>query len=123
MNTTSFENDWKTVLENIKQTVSKPSFETWLRDLKAEEKEENHLVITCPNEFSRDWVENRYGGMIFSHLLAVCKKEYTLAFVTKENPMIPHAPLSSLEHSSILQELLHEVKCLRQELKEIRNKK
>ncbi|MBB5174784.1 chromosomal replication initiator protein DnaA [Texcoconibacillus texcoconensis] len=55
---------WEQALNHIEQKVSKPSFETWLKSTKAEHFDQETLTIVAPNEFARDWLENRYSGII-----------------------------------------------------------
>ncbi|AXI07491.1 chromosomal replication initiator protein DnaA [Oceanobacillus zhaokaii] len=55
---------WLATLEKIEEKVSKPSFDTWLKNTKAEALEKNTLVISAPNEFARDWLETQYTELI-----------------------------------------------------------
>ncbi|WP_085993783.1 chromosomal replication initiator protein DnaA [Oceanobacillus senegalensis] len=55
---------WVATLEKIEEKISKPSFDTWLKNTKAESLEKNTLVISAPNEFARDWLENQYTDLI-----------------------------------------------------------
>ena len=55
---------WVATLEKIEEKVSKPSFETWLKNTKAEALEKNTLVVSAPNEFARDWLETQYTDLI-----------------------------------------------------------
>ncbi|RLL41732.1 chromosomal replication initiator protein DnaA [Oceanobacillus piezotolerans] len=55
---------WVATLEKIEERVSKPSFETWLKNTRAEALEKNTLVISAPNEFARDWLETQYTDLI-----------------------------------------------------------
>ena len=50
---------WDKALANIETKVSKPSYDTWLKSTKAHSLQGNSLVITAPNEFARDWLEER----------------------------------------------------------------
>ncbi|RKQ33056.1 chromosomal replication initiator protein DnaA [Oceanobacillus halophilus] len=55
---------WVATLEKIEEKISKPSFDTWLKNTKAEALDKNTLVISAPNEFARDWLENQYTDLI-----------------------------------------------------------
>ncbi len=55
---------WKLVLTEVEKKVSKPSFETWLKATKANELRNDVIVITAPNEFARDWLEDHYSDLI-----------------------------------------------------------
>ena len=51
---------WNAALANIRKKISKPSFDTWLKSTKAHSLKGISLVITAPNEFARDWLEEHY---------------------------------------------------------------
>ena len=57
------------VLANIEKKISKPSFETWLKSTKAHSLQGDTLTVTAPNEFARDWLEERYSHLISDVLL------------------------------------------------------
>ncbi|WCK54526.1 chromosomal replication initiator protein DnaA [Aneurinibacillus sp. Ricciae_BoGa-3] len=72
---------WDTALANIQTKLSKPSFETWLKSTKATALDDNTLLITAPNEFTRDWLESRYSDLITETLYEVTGKHMTIKFV------------------------------------------
>src|SRR5690606_17421936 len=41
-----------------------PSYDTWLKNTKAVDLSKNTLIISAPNEFARDWLENQYTKVI-----------------------------------------------------------
>ncbi|NEU32659.1 chromosomal replication initiator protein DnaA [bacterium LRH843] len=55
---------WNLVLVEIEKKVSKPSFETWLKATKANDIQNEVIIITAPNEFARDWLEDHYAELI-----------------------------------------------------------
>lgn len=72
---------WDTTLSHIQTRISKPSFETWLKSTKATSIDDNTLLITAPNEFTRDWLESRYSELILETLYEVTGKVITIKFV------------------------------------------
>ncbi|WP_332692417.1 chromosomal replication initiator protein DnaA [Halalkalibacter lacteus] len=54
---------WEQALAEIEKKVSKPSFETWLKATKANDIQNDTIVITAPNEFARDWLEDHYAEL------------------------------------------------------------
>jgi chromosomal replication initiator protein len=72
---------WDTTLSHIQTRISKPSFETWLKSTKATSLDDNTLLITAPNEFTRDWLESRYSDLILETLYEVTGKVITIKFV------------------------------------------
>ncbi|MGE6376810.1 DnaA N-terminal domain-containing protein [Peribacillus muralis] len=41
--------------------MSRPSYETWCKDVIASPDENGLKTLAAPNEYSRDWLEERYG--------------------------------------------------------------
>ena len=54
---------WAMTLSRIEQKVSKPSFDTWLRDTKAEHFDDDHFIVSVQNDFVKDWLEGHYTGI------------------------------------------------------------
>ena len=76
---------WTNTLDQIKEKISKPSFETWLKATKADSLSENTLTIVAPNEFARDWLENQYAGLITETLYEVTGAELDTKFIIPES--------------------------------------
>ncbi len=72
---------WRATLEKIEEKISKPSFDTWLKDTKAETLEGNTLTISAPNEFARDWLEEQYSQLIQKVLLEVTGSKLNLKLI------------------------------------------
>lgn len=71
---------WQQALSTIEQRVSKPSFETWLKSTKAVSLHNSHMVVSAPNEFTRDWLENKYSKMIRRTLEEITGQEMAVKF-------------------------------------------
>lgn len=72
---------WQKVLTSIETKLSKPSFETWLKSTKAFSLNESNLTIIAPNEFTRDWLENRYSNLIRSTLQNLTGMDLDIKFI------------------------------------------
>lgn len=55
---------WDRVLKEVEKKVSKPSFETWLKATEANDMQSETIIVTAPNEFARDWLEDHYTDLI-----------------------------------------------------------
>lgn len=77
---------WNQALEKIQRKISKPSFETWLIATKAYSLKGDTLTITAPNEFARDWLEERYSNLISTILYELTGEELEAKFITPPNP-------------------------------------
>jgi chromosomal replication initiator protein len=72
---------WVATLEKIEERISKPSFDTWLKNTKAESLEKDQLIISAPNEFARDWLENQYTELISEILDEVTGSKLKTKFI------------------------------------------
>ena len=95
---------WASALKHIEGKISKPSFDTWLKSTKAKTLQENTLTITAPNEFAKDWLQERYTQLISDILIEVTGANLDIKFVipeeektNKENSIKPHNKAISTE--------------------------
>jgi len=72
---------WQQALEILETELSKPSFETWLKNTSLTAFAGNKAIISVPNEFAKDWLENRYYHLIKSTLELILKENITVKFV------------------------------------------
>ncbi|RYG73390.1 chromosomal replication initiator protein DnaA [Lentibacillus lipolyticus] len=72
---------WNAALKSIEDKISKPSFDTWLKNTKAESLNNNTLTVSAPNEFARDWLEGRYTKLIDEILLELTGAELSTRFI------------------------------------------
>ncbi|AUJ24552.1 MULTISPECIES: chromosomal replication initiator protein DnaA [Virgibacillus] len=84
---------WTAALEKIEEKISKPSFDTWLKNTKAETLDKNTLIVSAPNEFARDWLENQYTRLISEILTEITGAEIETKFIipstTKDAEAVP----------------------------------
>ncbi|HZG84904.1 chromosomal replication initiator protein DnaA [Paenibacillus sp.] len=100
---------WQNVLQLLQSRVSRPSFDTWLKSTKAAQLTESSLTICAPNNFAREWLENRYTRLIEAAVLECTGREIEIRIVTEEEresagaapppqppkrPVVPAEPVS-----------------------------
>jgi len=73
---------WAQALAHIQKKLSKPSFETWLQATEAVDYQDDTLIVSAPNEFSRDWLESRYANMVRDTLQEVTGSVIGVQFIT-----------------------------------------
>lgn len=76
---------WDKVLSKIEKKISKPSFDTWLKSTKAHSLQGDTLTIQAPNEFARDWLEERYSQLIAGILYEITGEELGVKFIIPQN--------------------------------------
>lgn len=72
---------WDRVLEKMEQKISKPSFDTWLKSTSAHKLQGDTLIIAAPNEFARDWLEERYSQLISDILYELIGESLHVKFI------------------------------------------
>ncbi|MGE7933490.1 chromosomal replication initiator protein DnaA [Viridibacillus arvi] len=77
---------WDKVLSKVKQKISKPSFETWLKSTKLLSYKVDTVTIAAPNSFGREWLENHYVQLIASILAELTGKDLHIRFVVQQDP-------------------------------------
>lgn len=81
---------WAAALNKIEQKISKPSFDTWLKNTEAETITENTIIINVPNEFARDWLEGRYTKIISDILYELTGIELNIKFTIPDKDENEH---------------------------------
>ncbi|MEK8128938.1 chromosomal replication initiator protein DnaA [Paenibacillus filicis] len=76
---------WQQVLSILQKRVSKPSYETWLISTRAVAFNESTVVICTPNNFARDWLENRYTKHIKEAVYDYTGKQVELKFIIESD--------------------------------------
>ncbi|MGL5062886.1 MAG: chromosomal replication initiator protein DnaA, partial [Microcoleus sp.] len=54
------ENLWNQVLDRLQGQLSRPTFETWIKTARAEQLENDCLIVSTPNPFARNWLQKYY---------------------------------------------------------------
>lgn len=56
---------WQTVLAQLQFQISPANFATWLKNTYILSQKEGLLLVSVPNNFSKEWLENKYNKLIF----------------------------------------------------------
>jgi chromosomal replication initiator protein len=59
---------WQAVLAQIQLNISRANFATWFKNTKIISKNEGELIISAPNSFAKEWLEQKYNKIIFKIL-------------------------------------------------------
>ena len=62
------ENLWQAVLAQVQLSISQANFATWFKNTEIISLKEGGIVISVPNSFAKEWLENKYGKIIFKIL-------------------------------------------------------
>ncbi len=59
---------WQALLAQIQFNISKANFATWFKNTGVFSKKDGEIIISVPNNFSKEWLENKYNKLIFKIL-------------------------------------------------------
>ncbi len=71
---------WQAAQEELRFQLSKPSYETWLKNAALVEGDRNAFRIGVPTKLARDWLEDRYSAVIKETLSALVSGDVSVAF-------------------------------------------
>ncbi|OHA62545.1 MAG: hypothetical protein A3E07_01380 [Candidatus Wildermuthbacteria bacterium RIFCSPHIGHO2_12_FULL_45_9] len=99
---------WRAVLAQLQFQISPANFATWLKNTYIVSRKDGQLVVSVPNNFSREWLENKYNKAIFHILRAIDhdikEVKYTVEraaqSATKQAPQKQTISIRAMENSS-----------------------
>src|SRR3989338_6611218 len=62
---------WQKVLGEVELQISRHNFITWFKNSSILEKKDGTVTVGLPNNFAREWVENKYHNTIFGTLRTI----------------------------------------------------
>jgi chromosomal replication initiator protein len=76
---------WNAVQEELRFQLAKPSYETWLKNTSLVSADGGTFRIGVPSKLAKDWLEDRFAGLIQETLQAVTGGEVEVDFVVSSN--------------------------------------
>jgi chromosomal replication initiator protein len=71
---------WQAAQEELRFQLSKPSYESWLKNASLVGRERNAFKIGVPTKLAKDWLEDRYSAMIKETLSAIVSEDVSVSF-------------------------------------------
>jgi len=56
---------WQAILAQIQLDISQANFATWFKDTNIAVYKDGQIIVSTPNSFAKEWLENKYGKTIF----------------------------------------------------------
>ncbi len=72
---------WRATLGELEKKISRPSFETWLKTTRPVSLHNDLLLVSVPNDFTKDWLVDHYVKIINETLQIVSGNSYQVRFV------------------------------------------
>ncbi len=80
---------WTAVQEELRFQLAKPSYETWLKNAQLVSADGGTFRIGVPSKLAKDWLEDRFSGLIQETLQAVTGGEVEVDFVVASSANRP----------------------------------
>jgi chromosomal replication initiator protein len=77
---------WRAALGELQVSLSPANYETWLRDTRLVDVDEQRFRIAVPNGFAKDWLETRYRSLISQTLARIVGYSVQVEFVVAAAP-------------------------------------
>jgi len=89
---------WQAVLAQIQLNISQANFATWFKDTGVLSCKDGQILVSVPNSFAKEWLENKYGKTIYKIIYNLDKevKEIKYAVGKSELKAIKRVPTISL---------------------------
>ncbi|MBU6500448.1 MAG: chromosomal replication initiator protein DnaA [Patescibacteria group bacterium] len=93
---------WQSTLGEMEIQLSRANFATWLKNSRLFDKKDGTFYISLPNNFAKEWVENKYNknllGIMRNFDTSARKLEFVVANQATE-PLSPSAPTQKLDNT------------------------
>ncbi len=81
MQLTSAKDIWETALGELQIQITRPNYDTWLKETVGIKYQDDLFVIGAPNTFVAEWLENRLRSLIKRTLSGIIGKKVDIQFV------------------------------------------
>lgn len=75
---------WESVLEGMREKITHSAYETWIVPLKARIEEKQRIILIAPNEFTKEWINEKYKIEILEVLNKLTGNEYIMKIVLRD---------------------------------------
>lgn len=82
---------WRLASEELRCTVGNGNFETWLGALEPVELRDQEILLAVPNQYTRDWLEQAWSGIVKEALRVAARTELRPVYVIDSQPRLPAA--------------------------------
>ena len=86
---------WQSVLAQMQFHISRANFATWFQNTEIISKDNEKIIISVPNAFSREWLSNKYNKLILKTLHDIDDSIKELEFVIKPQS-IKNSPIKTI---------------------------
>ncbi len=82
----SAERLWSEVAARLRDALNEATYQTWFGETRARELSEEAFVLTVPNDFTREWIEGHFRGLIRAAVRDVTGQRRRVQITVAESP-------------------------------------
>ncbi|NLC07692.1 MAG: chromosomal replication initiator protein DnaA, partial [Syntrophomonadaceae bacterium] len=94
---------WKQTIILAQEELSQPSLDAWLKSINPTSFQDDTIILSVPNVFAKDWIENRYIGLLQEKIEFLLGRKINLRLTTSNDadiewtpPRLEELPISTL---------------------------
>ncbi len=88
---------WQAALGELQLQMTKPTFDTWLKNTSAISYEDGSIIIGVHNAYAKDWLENRLMSIVKRTLMGIVDRTVEVKFIVDAKPVKEDPSLSLLQ--------------------------
>jgi chromosomal replication initiator protein len=88
---------WKNCLNEIETGISKANFSTWFKNTSILKEDGGIIYIGVPNEFVRDWLQNKYHKLITKTIADTYENMRAVEYIITKTEIIKDTPVKTVE--------------------------
>jgi chromosomal replication initiator protein len=96
------EQAWQSTLGQLQMEMPKASFDTWVRDTRVVQFENEQLTIAVRNAYARDWLESRLSNNVTQLLSGFLDQKVSVAFIVHSEASISKEPAANEDTQVLL---------------------
>jgi len=91
---------WETALGRLQLQLTRPNYDTWLKDTVGLRFEETRFVVGAPSDFATEWLNTRLRPVISNVLTALTGQALDVGFEVLGAPGLPHEAALAISRGS-----------------------
>jgi len=80
---------WQAVLAQVQLSISQANFATWFKNTEIVSQKNNKVIVSVPNSFVKEWLENKYHKLIYKILHNLDKEIKEVQYIVGKTKLKP----------------------------------